>query len=427
MKNQNHLWHPNTQMSEWTKFPKIDRGEGMWLIDENGNRLLDGVASMWCNVWGHSKKELVNAIIKQTKKLQHAPLFNLTNEPSELLAKKLIKLSPNMTQVFFSDNGSTAVEVSLKIAWQYWHNLGKKRKYFLTFKGDYHGDTFGSMSVGFSSGFFDPFKDLLFQVKEITFPYTWDGDSSVHRKETESLRQLENILSNFGSDIAAFICEPIVQGSSGMRVCRTSFMKKVVQKLKKKNIPVIFDEVMTGFGRTGSMFAYQKIGINPDIICLSKGLTGGVLPLGLTICSKKISRIFESKDAKKMLPHGHSYTANPISCAAAVASLDLFKSKKVFEKIQIIEGIHKERMGELASLKCVHRTRVIGLIAAFEITGKSKSYGSKFSRKLKDNFLKHGLVIRPLGNVIYLMPPYCIKKKNLHRSYDIIIALLSNC
>ena len=263
------IWRPFTIRKSSTKPIHIIKAQDEKLFDSKGKEYLDLISSWWVSIHGHRDANIIAAIKKQLNKFDQILFTDFSHTPASNLAQRITEIMPNsLCRVFFSDNGSTAVEVSLKIAWQYWHNLGKKRKYFLTFKGDYHGDTFGSMSVGFSSGFFDPFKDLLFQVKEITFPYTWDGDSSVHRKETESLRQLENILSNFGSDIAAFICEPIVQGSSGMRVCRTSFMKKVVQKLKKKNIPVIFDEVMTGFGRTGSMFAYQKIGINPDIICI---------------------------------------------------------------------------------------------------------------------------------------------------------------
>ena len=422
------IWRPFTIYDSSIRPIHIERAKNEILFDNKGKEYLDLISSWWVNIHGHVNLSITKAIKKQLDQFDQILFTDFSHKPASDLAKKIIQVMPrDLSRIFFSDNGSTAVEVSLKIAWQYWVNLGKKRKYFLTFTGGYHGDTFGSMSVSHSSGFFDSFKDLLFQVKEVPFPHTWDGDSLVNKKEKESFKRLEHILSNNSSNIAAFICEPIVQGSSGMRVCRPSFMKKIVQRLKKENIPVIFDEVMTGFGRTGQMFAYQKIGISPDIICLSKGLTGGALPLGLTICSNRISKVFQSDDPKKMLPHGHSYTANPISCSAAVASLDLFKSKQIFQKIKMIENIHRKRINDLSNLECVERTRVIGLIAAFEIKGVSKNYGSEFARNLKYKFLRRGLIIRPLGNVVYLMPPYCIKPKNLHRSYDIIIALLSNC
>ena len=245
MKNQNHLWHPNTQMLEWTKFPKIVRGEGMWLIDEDGNRLLDGVASMWCNVWGHSKKELVNAIIKQTKKLQHASLFNLTNEPSELLAKKLINISPNMDQVFFSDNGSTAMEIAIKIALQYWTNLGFSNKNKIaTLENGYHGDTFGAMSIGYVPEFFSKFKSKLFSTLQFEVPRSYNLPKNVTEKEFENdcIKKIENKLSNDNS-VAAFVMESGAQVAGGVNIYPKNFQKRVNTICKKYNVLFVLDEI----------------------------------------------------------------------------------------------------------------------------------------------------------------------------------------
>ena len=297
MKNQNHLWHPNTQMLEWTKFPKIVRGDGMWLIDEDGNRLLDGVASMWCNVWGHSKRELINAIIKQAKKLQHSSLFNLTNEPSELLAKKLINISPNMDQVFFSDNGSTAMEIAIKIALQYWTNLGFSNKNKIaTLENGYHGDTFGAMSVGYVPEFFSKFRSKLFST--IQFPvarnYRIPRNLSCDEYEEYCLSKIESKLTKDNS-IAAFVMESGAQMAGGVIIYPKNFQKAIAKICKKNGVLFVLDEIATGFGRLGSMIEYKSQNSEPDIVSFGKMLTGGYLTLAATLVTKKISNSFLGK------------------------------------------------------------------------------------------------------------------------------------
>ena len=339
MKNQNHLWHPNTQMSEWNKFPKIVRGEGMWLIDEDGNRLLDGVASMWCNVWGHSKKELVNAIIKQTKKLQHAPLFNLTNEPSELLAKKLIKLSPNMTQVFFSDNGSTAMEVAIKIALQYWNNVGENKKTNIaTLENGYHGDTFGAMSVGYVPEFFSKFRSKLFSTIQFPVPRTISAGTNkkMSSKEYEEycLSKIEDKLKNDNS-IAAFVMESGAQMAGGVIIYPKTFQKKISQICKKNDVLFVLDEIATGFGRLGSMVEYQSQNSIPDIVSFGKMLTGGYQTFAATLTTKKINDSFLGKFSEfKHLFHGHTYTGNPTAAALSLKNIELYEKYHLIEKIQ---------------------------------------------------------------------------------------------
>ena len=294
MKNQNYLWHPNTQMLEWTKFPKIVRGEGMWLIDDDGNKLLDGVASMWCNVWGHSKKELISAIIKQTKKLQHSSLFNLTNEPAEMLAKKLIKMSPNMAQVFFSDNGSTAMEIAIKIALQYWDNLELKNKTKIaTLENGYHGDTFGAMSVGYVPEFFSKFRSKLFSTLQFKVPRQYHLPRNITLKEFENicLEKIEDKLSK-DDTIAAFVMESGAQVAGGVNIYPKNFQKRINAICKKYNVLFVLDEIATGFGRLGSMIEYKNQDLNTEMY--------------YNIIKKKTASLIESSVASSALLSGVS-------------------------------------------------------------------------------------------------------------------------
>jgi len=387
MKNQNHLWHPNTQMSEWNKFPKIVRGEGMWLIDEDGNRLLDGVASMWCNVWGHSKKELVNAIIKQTKKLQHAPLFNLTNEPSELLAKKLIKLSPNMTQVFFSDNGSTAMEVAIKIALQYWNNVGENKKTNVaTLENGYHGDTFGAMSVGYVPEFFSKFRSKLFSTTQFPVPRTIS--TGTHKKmsskeyEEYCLSKIEDKQKNDNS-IAAFVMESGAQMAGGVIIYPKTFQKKISRICKKNDVLFVLDEIATGFGRLGSMVEYQSQNSIPDIVSFGKMLTGGYLTFAATLTTKKIYDSFLGKFSEmKHLFHGHTYTGNPISAALALRNLELYEKYNLINKIQKTSKVFENRINDISNLDIVGEIRHKGMVMGIDLVqnkNSSKPISSKTS------------------------------------------------
>jgi len=428
MKNQNHLWHPNTQMSEWNKFPKIVRGEGMWLIDEDGNRLLDGVASMWCNVWGHSKKELVNAIIKQTKKLQHAPLFNLTNEPSELLAKKLIKLSPNMTQVFFSDNGSTAMEVAIKIALQYWNNVGENKKTNIaTLENGYHGDTFGAMSVGYVPEFFSKFRSKLFSTIQFPVPRTISAGTNkkMSSKEYEEycLSKIENKLKKDNS-IAAFVMESGAQMAGGVIIYPKTFQKKISQICKKNDVLFVLDEIATGFGRLGSMVEYQSQNSIPDIVSFGKMLTGGYQTFAATLTTKKINDSFLGKFSEfKHLFHGHTYTGNPTAAALSLKNIELYEKYNLIEKIQKTSKVFENRINDISNLDIVGEIRNKGMVMGVDLV-QNKNSNKPISTKTSINKLvfeegrKHQIYFRTLGNTIMLVPPLAISQKDLNFLID---------
>jgi len=428
MKNQNHLWHPNTQMSEWNKFPKIVRGEGMWLIDEDENRLLDGVASMWCNVWGHSKKELINAIIKQTKKLQHAPLFNLTNEPSELLAKKLIKLSPNMTQVFFSDNGSTAMEVAIKIALQYWNNEGENKKTNIaTLENGYHGDTFGAMSVGYVPEFFSKFRSKLFSTIQFPVPRTISAGTNkkMSSKEYEEycLSKIENKLKNDNS-IAAFVMESGAQMAGGVIIYPKTFQKKISQICKKNDVLFVLDEIATGFGRLGSMVEYQSQNSIPDIVSFGKMLTGGYQTFAATLTTKKINDSFLGKFSEfKHLFHGHTYTGNPTAAALSLKNIELYEKYHLIEKIQKTSKVFENRINDISNLDIVGEIRHKGMVMGIDLV-QNKNSNKPISSKTSINKLvfeegrKHQIYFRTLGNTIMLVPPLAISQKDLNFLID---------
>ena len=422
MKNQNYLWHPNTQMLEWTKFPKIVRGDGMWLIDENGNRLLDGVASMWCNVWGHSKRELINAIIKQAKKLQHSPLFNLTNEPSELLAKKLIKMSPNMARVFFSDNGSTAMEIAIKIALQYWTNLGLRNKTKIaTLENGYHGDTFGAMSVGYVPEFFSKFRSKLFSTLQFEVPKQYNLPKNVTLKEFENtcIEKIEDKLSKDNA-IAAFVMESGAQVAGGVNIYPKNFQKQIGATCKKYNVLFVLDEIATGFGRLGSMIEYKKQNCFPDIVSFGKMLTGGYLTFAATLTTKKISNSFLGKfyDSKHLF-HGHTYTGNPIAASLALENLKLYDKTKLIQKIQKTSKLLGNRANEFYELDVVGDVRHKGMLMGVELINNNSNKTRKSINKIVfEEGKKHNIFFRTLGNVIMLVPPLAISSKEINLLVD---------
>ena len=422
MKNQNYLWHPNTQMSEWDEFQKIVRGDGMWLIDEDGNRLLDGVASMWCNVWGHSKKELVNAIIRQTKKLQHSPLFNLTNEPSELLAKKLIKISPNMAQVFFSDNGSTAMEIAIKIALQYWYNLGfNDKNKIATLENGYHGDTFGAMSVGYVPEFFSKFRSKLFSTLQFKVPRSYNLPKNVTGKEFENdcIKKIEKKLSN-DNRIAAFVMESGAQVAGGVNIYPKNFQKRVNIICKKYNVLFVLDEIATGFGRLGSMVEYKRQNCHPDIVSFGKMLTGGYLTFAATLTTKKISKSFLGKFYEsKHLFHGHTYTGNPIAASLALENLKLYDKTKLIQKIQKTSKILEDRASEFYELDIVDDVRQKGMLMGIELlNNNSTKKGKSINKIVFEEGKKHHIFFRTLGNVVMLVPPLAISKTEINLLID---------
>ena len=423
MKNQNYLWHPNTQMSEWTKFPKIVRGDGMWLIDENGNRLLDGVASMWCNVWGHSKRELINAIIKQAKKLQHSPLFNLTNEPAEMLAEKLIKMSPNMAKVFFSDNGSTAMEIAIKIALQYWDNLELKNKTKIaTLENGYHGDTFGAMSVGYVPEFFSKFRSKLFSTLQFKVPRQYHLPRNITLKEFENicLEKIEDKLSK-DDTIAAFVMESGAQVAGGVNIYPKNFQKRINAICKKYNVLFVLDEIATGFGRLGSMIEYKNQDCHPDIVSFGKMLTGGYLTFAATLTTRKISNSFLGKFSEgKHLFHGHTYTGNPIAASLSLENIKLYEKTKLIQKIQKTSKVFENRVNEFYELEQVGDVRQKGMLMGVELIINNNSIKTKKSinKIVFDEGKKHNMFFRTLGNVVMLVPPLAISNKEINLLVD---------
>ncbi len=412
------IWHPFTQEKISDLPIAIKKAKGVYLIDELGNSYLDLISSWWVNLHGHAHPYIAEAIYKQAKKLEHVIFAGFTHEPAVNLCKMLTAMLPSeLSRFFFSDNGSTAVEVALKISYQYWWNKGENRTIFVSFEGGYHGDTFGAMSVGKSSGFFMPFQKLFFEVYNIPFPYSWQDDGDVEEKELQSLQILTEYLEKNHKNIVALITEPLIQGAKGMRVCRTKYLTAVVNLVKSYNILVIFDEVMTGFYRTGSAFAFEQIQNIPDVVCLSKGLTGGFMPLALTVTTNDIYEAFLSEDINSAFLHGHSYTANPLSCAAAIASLELLQKIETRNAIVEINMTHRECLNNLVNnYTYIYEPRIIGTIAAFNLRYLDGDNYQKI-QILKKKFLDQGLLLRPLGKTIYLLPPYCITIRELKDAY----------
>jgi len=435
MRQDSFVWHPNTQMSEWHSFDEIVRGRGMWLIDSNGNRLLDGVASMWCNVWGHSKKELINVISKQSKKLQHSPMFNLTNEPAEKLAKNLIKISPGMHRVFYSDDGSTAMEISFKIALQYWKNKKIKNKTkIVTLENGYHGDTFGAMSVGYVPEFFSKFKSKLFSTIQIPVPnkYRLPKGFTFSDYQNHCLNRIEKLFSKDDS-IAAFVMESGAQVAGGVIIYPPEFQKKISQLCQKYSVLLVLDEVATGFGRLGSMVEYTAQSSKPDIVAFGKMLTGGYLTMAATLTTKKVYDSFlgDFYDFKHLF-HGHTYTGNPISAAVANENLRLYEKNNLIKKIKNTSKIFEKYSSEILCLDPVGDVRHKGMLMGIELV-KDKQKKTiitpkkSFNKIVFESGKKHGIYLRTLGNIIMLVPPLAISPKELdlliQRTIDMIKSL----
>jgi adenosylmethionine-8-amino-7-oxononanoate aminotransferase len=422
-----HIWHPFTQAQTADPPIPVVSGKGATLLTADGREIVDLISSWWVNIHGHAHPKIAQAIAEQATRLEQVIFADFTHAPAVTLAERLAAILPGgLSRVFFSDNGSTSVEIALKLAWQYWINTGEAhRNRYLAFEGAYHGDTFGAMSAGASSGFYDPFKPLLFQVDTIPFPETWLDDGAVEAKETVALAALDAWLFRHGAELAAFIAEPLIQGAAGMRMCRPSFMAQVVERIRAVGGLVIFDEVMTGFGRTGATFASDVIGVAPDLICLSKGLTGGFLPLSVTVCGERIYEAFLGGGFERAFAHGHSFTANPLGCAAALASLDLTLAPETAQAWQRIEARHRQGLAQLARVPTLKHFRMTGTIAACDLDIPGTAYGAALGRQLKKAFLARGLLIRPLGPVLYLLPPYCITDAELDRAYAAIAEVVT--
>lgn len=419
-----NIWYPFTIMKKAPVPLKVASGDGLWLELEDGRHIMDCISSWWVNIHGHGHPKIAESIAEQAQRLEQVIFANFTHEPAEELSERLTdELPGNLNRVFFSDDGSTAVEVAMKMAYQYWRNRGQERKKFICFEGAYHGDTFGAMSAGSRSVFTDVFKDLLFDVEFLPYPETWIGDTTVGDREDEIIHRLETMLDEHPETYAGIMIEPLVQGAGGMRMCREDFLQKLHWVNRQFDTLLLFDEVMTGFGRTGDWFASRRSQVEPDLICLAKGLTGGFLPLSVTVASDEIFEAFNSADPMKTFWHGHSYTANPIGCAAALASLDLmYEHEPVFTDM---ESWHREHLLELRDHSRLKHHRVTGTIAAMDVINEEKEgYLNPIADFIKENCVDKGLLLRPLGNVLYLMPPYCTTRDELAEMYDGITELL---
>ena len=415
------VWHPNTQMKEWDSFDKITKGKGMWLIDSKGNKLLDGVASMWCNVWGHSNPQLVKAITNQSKKLQHSSMFNLTNEPAEELAEKLVKTSPGMHKVFYSDNGSSAMEIAIKMALQYWKNIGEgKKTEIATLQNGYHGDTFGAMSVGYVPEFFGKFKKQLFPTIQFPVPnkYRLSKGLTLTDHQNNSLEKIEKRFSK--NNIAAFIMESGAQVAGGVIIYPKGFQKKISQLCKKYDVLFVLDEIATGFGRLGSMIQYEEQKSIPDITAYGKMLTGGYLTMAATLASKKIYDSFSGEfNDWKHLFHGHTYTGNPIAAAVANENLKMYKENNLIKKIQRTSKVFEKFYDEISEIDIVGDIRHKGMLMGIElVTNKAKKTPIHPKKSINKIFFeegkKQGIYLRTLGNIVMLVPPLAISESELN-------------
>ena len=408
-------------MSEWSSFDKIIKGKGMWLIDSKGNKMLDGVASMWCNVWGHSNLELVRAITNQSKKLQHSSMFNLTNEPAEKLANSLVKISPQMYKVFFSDNGSSAMEIAIKISLQYWQNIGEKKKTEIaTLENGYHGDTFGAMSVGYVPEFFGKFKKQLFSTIRFPVPnrYRVPKGMNFSDYQNDCIDKIEKRFSK-NNNIAAFVMESGAQVAGGVIIYPKGFQNKINRLCKKYDVLFVLDEIATGFGRLGSMVQYTEQKSVPDIVAYGKMLTGGYLTMAATLTNKKIYNSFlgEFNDWRHLF-HGHTYTGNPLAAAVANENLKMYQKKNLIKKIQKTSKIFDEFHQEISELDIVGDIRHKGMLMGIELV-KNKIKKSPIHPKKSINKIffeegkKQGIYLRTLGNIVMLVPPLAISEKEL--------------
>lgn len=407
-RDQKVIWHPYTQMQNAPLPIPIVRGKGLYLFTDEGKKYLDAVSSWWVNIHGHSHPYIAQKVSEQLLQLEHVIFAGFTHPGAIELAERLLEILPsNQSKVFYSDNGSTAVEVALKMCFQYWSNREQERTKVLAFHNSYHGDTFGAMSVSARSAFTHPFEKLLFEVEFIDLP------------NASNIGGLKEHISNLSSELAAFIFEPLVQGAGGMQMYGAEALSELIAHCQTEGVLTIADEVMTGFGRTGKLFASDHLSAHADLMCFSKGLTGGTMALGVTTCTTAIYEAFLSDDKLKTLFHGHSFTANPIACAAALASMDILLAEETIENIGRIVHSHQRfaaKIKEHIKLKCVRQTGTI-LALEWETSGQT-SYFNKLRDNLYSFFLEQGIILRPLGNIIYILPPYCISNEELDFIYS---------
>lgn len=411
MTSRSPVWHPFTQHAVQPDPTLIARGEGAWLEAADGRRIFDAISSWWVVTHGHRHPRIVQAIKDQVDKLDQVIFAGFTHEPAEKLARHLVAITPpELEYVFFSDSGSTSVEVALKMALGFWLHRGGKRSRILALEGAYHGDTIGGMSVGERGVFNAPYDPLLFDVERIPFP--------APGREQATLDALDAACKR--GDVAALIVEPLILGAGGMLVYPPRVLTEMKRVCETHDVLFIADEVMTGWGRTGTLFACEQADVTPDIACYSKGLTGGSVPLAVTLCRADIFDAHYSTDRSRTFFHSSSYTANPIACAAALANLEIWQREPVMERIGSIAALHQERLARFRADGRFTNVRQIGTIAALDITAKDAGYLADIGPRLYRGFLARGLLVRPLGNTIYIMPPYCSTASDLDLVYDAI-------
>jgi adenosylmethionine---8-amino-7-oxononanoate aminotransferase len=410
--DQNNIWHPYTQHKTAAIPIPITKGEGALLWDENNKEYIDAIASWWVNPYGHSNKFIADAIYKQLTTLEHVLFGGFTHEPAVILAEKVLAILPeNQKKVFFSDNGSTAVEVAIKVALQYFYNNGGKKTTIIAFENAFHGDTFAAMAASGISFYTQAFQGMFIDVVRIPVP--------VKGHEGASYSALKEIIKN--NNCAGFIFEPLVQGAAGMVMYEPETLDVLIQICQENKVLTIADEVMTGFGKTGKTFACDYLSEKPDMMCLSKALTGGTIPMAITTFTQDLFDAFYDEDINKALFHGHTFTANPTGCAAALASLSLLSTDEMKDNIVRVNTRHLEFQKHIEKHPKVTTTRVLGVIFALEIvTESSASYYGTLRNKLYDFFIENGVILRPVGNIVYILPPYIITDQQLQKVYEVV-------
>lgn len=402
--------HPFTRYRrEFLNIPII-RGEGALLYAEDGSAYVDAIASWWVNLHGHTHPFINNKIKEQLDSLEHVIFSGFTHPPAVNLAERLLeKLGSPYEQIFYSDNGSTAIEVAIKMSIQYWKNQGENRPLLIAFQNSYHGDTFGAMAVSERDVFTEPFHQHLFKVSYLPFP------TSENFSEVKTLLETWVLQGN----VAAFIFEPLIQGAGGMRMMQSEWLDELILLCKKYNVLTIADEVMTGFFKTGTCFAIDQLKNKPDFVCLSKALTGGYLPLGVTAYTETIAKSFQSEDIHHTFYHGHSFTANPLACTAALASLELIDQEKTEDKVHKIFSMHQQAARDFAQHSLITDVRTMGLVLAMDIRTSFQDYfyNNPIRDLLYQEFIRRKIIIRPLGNVVYVLPPACITHEQLNSIY----------
>ena len=415
MTSRSPVWHPFTQHAVQPEAVMISRGEGAWLETPDGRRIFDAISSWWVVTHGHRHPHIMQAIKNQADHLDQVIFAGFTHEPAEKLARHLVAITPpELEYVFFSDSGSTSVEVALKMALGFWRHHGHRRTRILALEGAYHGDTIGGMSVGERGVFNAPYDPLLFDVERIPFP--------AHGREETTLDALEIACKR--GDVAALIVEPLILGAGGMLIYTPQVLAGMKRICAEHDVLFIADEVMTGWGRTGTLFACEQADIAPDIACYSKGLTGGSVPLAVTLCRADIFDAHYSEDRSRTFFHSSSYTANPIACAAALANLEIWQREPVMERIGAIAALHREKLARFRDDGRFTNVRQLGTIAALDVVAKDAGYLADIGPRLYSGFLARGLLVRPLGNTLYIMPPYCSTASDLDLVYNAIDELV---